>query len=165
MSKKKIVIAALAILSVLFLTPAVYAKIEKIYFYSDFGDWWIVDSAVIFDEEGRPWIAQVTIGGVMYEPGVLGPPIPFGDFTSVDTIYYNYDHEGNMKYWTHNLVVTISNGGDTLTIHATCKLVYDVPTDFQKLGTYKIVDGTGLWSAIAGRGEYKFPFQFYGTIR
>jgi hypothetical protein len=52
----------------------------------------------------------------------------------------------------------------SLVIEAKLKFVYGVPTDFQRPGSWVIVEGTYLLVGTTGRGQMLLAFQFYGKI-
>jgi len=163
---KKLFVGVSIILSVLFLTQAaiVYAgKPETIYFYSDFGQFQVDDSQTILNDDGLPYIRQYWFSGTMYNPGFPAPVM--GTFNSVDTFVYYYDRDGNLKYYklTQKLTIT-TTAGDTLSIESKFKFIYGVPLDFQRPGSWTIVDGTGLLAGVSGRGEYLPPFRYWGKI-
>jgi len=168
--KKKIaVFSILTILCVLFITQtsAVSAgKPTSIYFYAL--EWQIDDSNVIDNEDGLPWIGQFELSGSLTQGGgFFAPPTVWATFTCVETIKFYYDRAGDLKYSkrTGVMELDIEGSSDTLTINFKFKIVPGVPSEFQDPGSWVIVDGTGIYAAVSGRGEYRFPFQFYGTIK
>lgn len=160
MKKKITVVGALAILGVLLLMQAstVYAaKPTSVYFYTDFGSFTIDDVSTIVNEDGSPAIQQFFISGVMH--GDIG-----GDFSMVENRVYYYDREGNMNYWKSNYEIVIYTLEGSLVIEAKLKFLYGVPTDFQRPGSWVIVEGTDLLAGTTGRGQMLLAFQFYGKI-
>jgi len=163
---RKILVGIAAILCVLFLTQtsAVYAaKPEKTYFFAPDGEWTIDDSSIIYNDDGTLRIGQFFLSGNMRKTGFFGPV--WATFTCVETITYYYDSAGVLKYLLRDGLVTITIDAETtLIVDFKLKSVVGVPLEFQRAGSWVVVGGTGLYDGASGRGEYRFPFQFYGTL-
>ncbi len=167
MKKKLLVVGVLAITCLLLMTQAfaVYgAKQAGTYFYSQDGHWQIADSSFINNADGKIWMIQQDITGDL-SSGMFGGPT-FGTFTCVRTAVLYYDRAGTAKYAQETLkvVITPSSGSGTITLDVKFKFDFGVPPEFQRVGSWVIVGGTGDYAQASGRGDYKWMFQFYGTI-
>jgi hypothetical protein len=164
-NRKISVVGVGLLLIVLFLaqTSAVYAakspipKTYSTYFFSE--EWQIDHENIILNDKGTPQLGQREISGIMKKDWYLS----LGTFTCVDTFTYYYDRAGAEKYTMHNQVVVITTSGGTLTVNAKFKLVSGVAPEFQRLGSWVAVSGTGRYASVSARGEYRHPFIFSGT--
>ena len=169
MKKKIVVLSALTILCFLFLTlPSAVSAGKPTSIYFNALEYFIDDSDVIYNPDGTIAISQIDLSGSLTQGGgFFAPPTVWATFTTVETRTYRYDKKsGTLDYTNMKGVMELSfDTGDTMTINYKIKTVIGVPSEFQRSGSWVIVDGTGIYAAVSGRGEYRFPFEFYGVIK